>query len=187
MREQLPKRAIKVQDRALDPSILQVLHEARRAVGADGWAVRVERTGTALSFEFRSPLSPVQLGLGLGPNPHSKDLGRRLRSFLKDEEEFSRVPAAQPPPKKRRLLGAMRGGAASYGWSTEMFGQVVDLLYEARVIGRAEWDWLKSVGPAVNPSWLSPPSPASAKVATEVRLKDSSRKATKRTRRRRPK
>jgi hypothetical protein len=153
-----PTRAVKVKDRELDPAIREVLREARRSLAPYGWRVTVERAGKSLSFEFRNPLSPILLGLGLGANPERGELRQTLQRFLKDEDEFSRVQSARPPRNKRRLLGALRGGSAHNEWSPETFSQVIDLLYEARVIVRSEFDWLTTVGPAVYPSWLSSPS-----------------------------
>jgi len=164
----LPTRAVKVKDSDLDPAILEVLREVRRSFEPYGWRVTVERAGKSLSFQFRNPLSPVLLGLGLGPKPEREELRQRLQRFLRDEDEFSKVQSARPPRNKRRLLGALRGGSAHNGWSRETFTQVVDLLYEARVIVRSELDWLTAVGPAVYPSWLSPPSSRRPSDAIEV-------------------
>jgi hypothetical protein len=164
----LPTRAVKVKDRELDPVIREVLREVRRSLAPHGWRVTVERAGKNLSFEFRNPLSPILLGLGLGPKPERGELRQRLQRFLKDEEEFSRVQSARPPRNKRRLLGALRGGSAHNEWSLETFSQVIALLYEARVIVRSEFDWLTAVGPAVDPSWLSSPSSSRRSGAIEV-------------------
>jgi hypothetical protein len=78
-----------------------------------------------------------------------------MLSYLDRKDEFQKIKGARPPRRKRKLLGALRGGAAHYGWSRDTFDQVTDLLYEARVLYREEWDWLRAVGPASLPERMA--------------------------------
>jgi len=133
----------------LAPEIGKVIEQFREDVHARGWTVSaVLGTGGRLRLEFANPLSPTLLGLGLGDHPVPSDVSERVARYIDVEPEFVALSRARPPRGKRKLLGALRGGAGSYGWSSKTFREVTDLLYETRVITREEADWLQTVGPA---------------------------------------
>ena len=136
---------------SLTPEMRGILDEIRQLVHLHGWTIRVVHSGAGLRLEFVSPLSPVLIGFGLGSNPVPDVVRKEVLEYIDVQPEFVAVRKARPPRGKRKLLGALRGGAGSYGWSPQVFREVTDLLYEARVITRQEADWLQMVGPAALP------------------------------------
>lgn len=88
------------------------------------------------------------ISFGIGPGEHHDKLRSRMHDFMSQEDEFLATRAAMPPRRKRRLLGAIRGGAGSYGWADPVYRQVTNLLYETHVLSREELAWLQTVGPA---------------------------------------
>jgi hypothetical protein len=133
---------------SLTPEIREIVEEVRQTEGGRGWTVIAVHGPGGLRLQFANPLSPAFLGLGLGHDPDPSDARGRLVRYLDVQPEFVALRGARPPRGKRGLLGALRGGAGSYGWSSQTFREVTDLLYEARVITREEADWLQAVGPA---------------------------------------
>jgi hypothetical protein len=130
------------------PEIREIVEEVRQTLGERGWTVTAVLGPGGLRLEFANPLSPALLTLGLGPDPVPSDVRERLLTYIDVQPEFVALRGARPPRGKRGLMGALRGGAGSYGWSSQTFREVTDLLYEARVITREEADWLQAVGPA---------------------------------------
>jgi len=149
-RKSKPVRRGRVRDSELEPYVSELLDHARKAVEPGGWTVHVERSHY-VSLVFTSPLSPEIIGFSLTRQANPDRDRRRLSNFLKKDSEIARLAKVAPPSGKKRLLGGVRGSAATYGWSDETYEQVVNMLAEVRAITTEEWEWLTAVGPAVFP------------------------------------
>ena len=134
---------------SLAPSTRKLLTHLRKELGPHGWSIYVERRSKQLSFEFRNPLSPVASGWGFDPDRPTPELRAELAEFLKGESEFARTKMASPPRRRRQLVGGIRWASTSFGWSDQVFYELIDTLRHFRVLAGDEWEWLNTVGPQV--------------------------------------
>ena len=149
-----PVKRRRIADNALSTGIRRLLIEARNDLAPHGWSVHVEGAGKNMSFEFRNPLSPVWIGMHFDADRTPSEVKKELDEHIKSEPEFARTKLANPPRKKRELIGGLRWAATSYGWSRKVFQDVIDTLRHFHVLSDDEWTWLNTVGPDVLPKNL---------------------------------
>lgn len=148
------RKPTRVLEKDLSPAIRRLLGAIRKDLQPHGWTVDVQKSGEHLSFEFRNPLSPVRSGLVFNPGRPTSELKRDLETHISEEPEFAHTKMARPPRRKREFIGGLRWAATSYGWSNEVFHEVVGTLRHFRLLSRDEFDWLSAVGPDVLPEQL---------------------------------
>lgn len=149
-----PVKRRRIADDALSTDIRRLLIEARNDLAPYGWSVHVEEAGKTLSFEFRNPLSPVSTGMHFDADRTPSEVKKELDEHFESEPEFARTKLANPPRRKRELIGGLRWAATSYGWSRKVFQDVIDTLRHFHVLSDDEWTWLNTVGPDVLPKNL---------------------------------
>ncbi len=96
---------------------------------------------------LRNRLSSVSHGFGFDPYQTPAEVRAELQGHLQEEPEFARTKLAKPPRRKRDLVGGLRWAAATYGWSTRVFGEIIDTLQAAGVLYVDEAEWMRIVGP----------------------------------------
>ncbi len=146
-----PVRPIRVANEDLDPGIRGLLEDFRARLGPHGWKVHVESIGDRLSFQFDNPLSGTSSGMQFERLRPLAEIKQQLEDGLQEDPEFARTQLAVAPLRQRRLIGALRYSATWYGWSHQVFDEVIEVLFHMRSLSKAEWEWMKAVGPQAWP------------------------------------
>ncbi len=127
--EPKPVKRRRIADDALSSGIRRfLLIDVRNDLAPYGWSVHVEGARRNLSFEFRNPLSPVSTGMHFDADRTPSEVKKELDEHFESEPEFARTKLANPPRRKRELIGGLRWAATSYGWSRKVFQDVIDTL-----------------------------------------------------------
>jgi hypothetical protein len=146
-----PVRPITLADEDLDPGIRGLLEDYRARLGPHGWKVHVEKVGDYLSFQFDNPLSAISKGMQFERRRSLAQIKHQLDEGIHEDPEFARTQLAVAPRRQRRLIGALRYAATLYGWPNKVFEEVIEVLFHFRSISKAEWEWMKAVGPQAWP------------------------------------
>jgi len=146
-----PVRPIKLADDELDPGIRGLLEEHRASLGPYGWTIHAEKIGNHMSFQFDNPMSGTSSGMGFEPWRPLAQIREQLEDSVQSDPEFARTQLAVPPRRQRRYIGALRYAATLYGWPNGVFLEVIEFLFHFRSISKAEWEWMKAVGPQAWP------------------------------------
>jgi hypothetical protein len=149
-----PVRPVKLADEDLDPGIRGVLEGSRAKLGPHGWKIHAEKVGESVNFQFENPLSGLSAGRQFDPKRPLTEIKQEIDESVQGDPEFARTQLAVAPSRQRRLIGALRYAATWYGWSNRVFEEVIEVLFHTRAISKAEWEWMKAVGPQAWPEHI---------------------------------
>ena len=138
-----------------DVELESIRKELEVALSPDGWRVELDRTGIA--FKFLHPLTQKHQW-SYGPNvDDSRDEAlRKAWLAIHQQPEFADVRGGPIETTRGALLSGLRVAAGRYGWTTELFKQVIWTLRELHAIGLDEAEWLERVGPVPRPPGVLP-------------------------------
>ena len=117
-----------------------------------GWKLKTQASRNRILLRATDPIfrQPIDLSMSL------EDFRAKGRTVIRDFAKLPDIKIANAAPRKvrnPRLLDRVRATAEVYRWSFEMYRQVITMLWETRVIGDEEFDWLLDGGPLVHPYW----------------------------------
>jgi len=146
-----PVRPTKLADEDLDSEIRGLLEDYRAKLGPHGWQIHVDTVGAHLSFQFDNRLSGTSTGMQFEPGRPLAQVAQQIEEGIHGDPEFARTQQAIAPRRQRRLIGALRYAATLYGWPTKVYEEVIEVLFHLHSISKAEWEWMKAVGPQAWP------------------------------------